>query len=351
MSRRMVSLLLPPTLIVTAALAQGGCFPTRYCVQRAAIVPIPAPSMRPARQAAGIVEGDIGSETAVFVKPPKRLEGANVGLYVPREQLSGYLLFSPHPVFSIGMSFETGFADTAMPISPGLIDPPRLNIGGTGLHVALNFKVAPKVTIGWSCDVWFYSISSRVNYIESSDCSTAGDPNTWPSKEILSVGFTGRTQVAVGYDFKWSYLTFGTGIRNQLHNVGESVEYHYLEEGIGPRIRSAAYPYVFLSWEIRATDWLHIGATVYQPLNVDPVIYAPIFGINIRLNQVDRSRGRQGPPTQGDGLPAPPTPLGPPPTPVPGPTPAPGTSPPPGTPPPPPPPPPPPTTPGGPTPP
>jgi hypothetical protein len=93
--------------------------------------------------------------------------------------------------------------------------------------------------------------------------------------------------------------------------VGESLEVHYIDDTIGPRIRSAAYPYVFVSWEFRATDWLHIGATVYQPLNIDPVIYAPIFGVNIRITHVDRWRNRRV--NRGDDLPPAPTPLPPPP--------------------------------------
>lgn len=301
MSRKAARLVLPWTLVLTAAaLGQSGCTSQRYCVRRAALVPIPAPSLRPARQAEGYIEANIGSETAAFVKPPKRLAGANVGLYVPREQLSGYLLFSPHRVLSIGLSYETGFADTAMPVSRGLIDPPQLNIGGTGLHMALNFKVNRQVTIGWSCDAWFYSISSRVAYIAIEENETCDDhpyPTNWSSKQTMSFGFTGRTQLAVGLDFRWSYLTFGAGVRNQFHNVEKSIEDHYTTASISPKIRSAAYPYVFLSWEFRVTDWFHLGATVFQPLFFDPVIYAPIFGVNIRLTHLAPERNTwKGPP-------------------------------------------------------
>lgn len=305
MSRHVAKLLLPAALVpaaallLVAALALPGCTSTRYCVQRAALVPIPAPSLRPARQADGYVEANIGSETAAFVKPPKRLAGANVGLYVPREQLSGYLLFSPHRVFSFGLSYELGFADTAIPVSRGLIKPPVFNIGGTGLHMALNFKVTEQLTVGWSCDAWFYGVASRVNYIEDSGNNCDTDPNTWTSKQTMSYGFTGRTQIALGANFGWSYLTFGAGVRNQFHNVEKSIEHHYTSATISPKIRSNAYPYAFLSWEFRATDWLYIGATVFQPLYFDPVIYAPIFGVNIRITHLaaERTSWKGPPPT------------------------------------------------------
>lgn len=293
MSHKVARLALPLTLALVAALVHPGCYKKTYCVRRSAFVPIPAPSLRPARQADGYVEANIGSETAAYVKPPKKLKDANVGLYVPREQLSGYLLFSPHRAFSLGISYEAGFANTAMPISEGVIKPPVFNIGGTGLHMALNVKASERVTIGWSCDAWFYGIASRVNYIQISDgerCEDQGDPNTWSSKQTMSYGFTGRTQLAVGLDFKWSYLTFGAGVRNQFHNVDKSQEDHYTSYSISPRISSTAYPYVFLSWEFRATDWLHIGATVFQPLFFDPVIYAPIFGVNIRVTHLAAER-------------------------------------------------------------
>jgi len=299
MSRTAARLALTWTLVLAAAaLAQPGCVRKSYCVRRAALVPIPAPSLRPARQAEGYIEANVGSETAAYVKPPKRLAGANVGLYVPREQLSGYLLFSPHRILSIGLSYETGFADTAMPISRGLIDPPNFNIGGTGLHMALNFKATRQVTIGWSCDAWFYGVSSRVNYIEAASCDEPlPDPNTWASKQTMSYGFTGRTQLAVGVDFRWSYLTLGAGIRNQFHNVEEALEEHYSTTSISPKIRSTAYPYVFLTWEFPVTGWFHVGATVFQPLFFDPVIYAPIFGVNIRLTHLAPERNTwKGPP-------------------------------------------------------
>jgi hypothetical protein len=106
----------------------------------------------------------------------------------------------------------------------------------------------------------------------------------------MSFDFTGRTQLAVGLDFHWSYLTFGAGVRNQFHNVDKSLEDHYTSTSISPRIHSAVYPYVFLSWEFRVTDWFHLGATVFQPLFFDPVIYAPIFGVNIRLTHLAPER-------------------------------------------------------------
>lgn len=271
-----------------------GCSVTHYCVRRAALVPAPAPAMRPMRQAVGYVEANVSSETVAWAKPPRRLEGSNVGLYVPREQISGQLLFSPHRVFTLGLSFEAGFPGGAVPISPGLIQPPTSGIGGSGFHMGFHFQLSPRVTLGWSCDVWNYAIASRVAYYEVPDehssCQGLPDSSTWPQKHKSSLLLVGRTQVGIGLDFGWSHLSVGGGVRNQPHNVDESMESHYSSSGISPRISSVPYPFAYLMWEVRLARWAYAGITVYQPLYFDPIIYAPIFGLSLRLTHLARER-------------------------------------------------------------
>jgi hypothetical protein len=250
--------------------------------------------MRPVRQALGYVEADVSSETALWARPPKRLEGANVGLYVPREQLAGQLLFSPHRTVTFGLSYETGLPGSAVPISPGLVRPPVLPIGGTGLHFGLHFQVSRRVTIGWSCDAWSYSITSRVAYYqvpsEESSCSGLPDPNTWPQVHKSTWLFVGRTQLGVGLDFGWSHLSLGAGLRNQPHNVDESMEFEVHPTLISARIESVPYPFAYLIWELRLAKWAYVGVTMYQPLYFDPIVYAPIFGISFRITHLARER-------------------------------------------------------------
>jgi hypothetical protein len=79
--------------------------------------------------------------------------------------------------------------------------------------------------------------------------------------------------------------------------VDESLETHYTTFSISPRISYEPYPYVFAAWEIRITPAFYIGLTVYQPLYFDPVIYAPIFGFNLRVTHLARERTEwEGPP-------------------------------------------------------
>jgi hypothetical protein len=278
------------TIAWLVGITAGGCDMKSYCVRRSALVPAPAPSLRPELEPQGYVEADIGSETAMWARPPRRLAGANVGLYVPREQLSGYLLFSPRRFFSLGLSFESGLAEGAVPVSPGLIDPPSHSIGGAGVHLGLHFKVQERVTIGWTCDLWFYRISSRVAFIQSETCDGLSDPRTWPQEQRDTYSMQGRTQLAVGVDLRWSHLTVGVGLRNQAHNVDQSLELHATSSDISPRLSYTAYPYVYLTWEFRIYRGLYAGLAVYQPLNFDPVIYAPIIGVNLRLTHLARER-------------------------------------------------------------
>lgn len=274
----------------------GGCVARNYCVRRAALVPAPAPALRPARQTLGYVEADVSAETAAWAKPPRRLLGRNVGLYIPREQFSGQLLFSPHRVVSFGFSFESGLPEGAVPVAPGQIQPPAHAIGGSGLHFALHFKASERITIGWSSDIWAYVIASRIAYREASSCAGLPDPRTWSQMHKDTLTFIGRTQLGAGFDFGWSHLTVGAGVRNQPHNVDESLEVEYTPADIDPRISHTVYPFIYLNWEFRLARWLYLGATVYQPLNFDPVIFAPIFGINLRMTHVARERSEwQGP--------------------------------------------------------
>jgi len=249
--------------------------------------------MRPVRQAIGYVEGDVSSETALWAKPPRRLEGANVGLYIPREQLAGRLLLSPHRTVLMGISYEAGFPGGAVPISPGLIQRPDLSIGGTGLYFGMNFKISPKLTFGFSCDAWSYTISSRVAYhVANTDdgCEGLPDPRTWPQMHKYTWIFVGRAQAGLGVDLGWSHLSFGGGVRNQPHNVDESKELHISLAFISARIDSVAYPFAYINWEVRLAPWAYAGITMYQPLNFDPIIYAPIIGITLRLTHVARER-------------------------------------------------------------
>jgi hypothetical protein len=291
-SRRNLLLLQRAALVVLmlgAAFLSIASSKRTYCVRRAAVVPLPAPSMRPAKQASGYVEAGLASDTAIWAKPPKRLAGRNVGLYVPREQLGGFLAFSPHPIVSVGTSFEYGLGAGAVPISKGLIPPPKRGVGGGGLHFSLHFKLSPMVTLDWTSDVWGYEIPSRVAYTEKPSGGDCPDyDSSWSDKIISTRLAIARTQLAVGLDFGRSHLTLGMGLRNHPYNDDATEEAHWDDDDIGPRLEHAAYPYIHAGWEIHITEWAHATVGIYQPLNFDPVIYAPIIGVSFRITQVVR---------------------------------------------------------------
>ena len=304
----------PQTLLACLAvvgLLPEACAPAHtYCVRRAALVPVPAPSLRPARQASGKVEFHVSSETLSFARAPKKLAGSNVGLYVPRHQLSGALVGSPHPMFNLGVSFETGLPEGAIPISKGLIDPPTRAIGGIGAHFGIDVKASSRLTISLSYDLWPYWIQSRIAYYDlgtnGGSCDGLPDPNTWNHKSRSTLTFLTRAQLGLGIDMDWSYLTLGAGIRNQPYNVDATREEHLTSSSIGPEVAQKPYPYIYASWEIRATNWLGISLAVYQPLYFDPIVYAPVIGINLRFSDPGPHRyrtPRPPPPQQRDARP------------------------------------------------
>lgn len=272
--------------VIAGMLACGMPEPKTYCIRRSAVVPVTAPSLRPARQASGIVEAGVGNDTVLWAKPPKKLEGRNVGLYVPRDQVAGYLLFSPHRAVSMGASWETGIGRGAVPISKGLIDPPESTLGGGGFHFSLHLKLNRMVTLDLGCDLWGYGIPSRIAYIQASRCDNLPDPGTWDRMTKNTTMFIWRTQVAFGLALGWSHLTIAFGARNQPHNVDQSKEVHYYADDIEPRLDDTVYPYLHVGWEIHIRKWVHVTVGAYQPLRFDPIIYAPILGVGLRLNQV-----------------------------------------------------------------
>ena len=258
--------------------------PKRYCIRRSATVPVPAPSLRPATRSAGNIEAGVSNDTVLWAKQPKRLQGSNVGLYVPRDQLAWFLTSSWHPMVSLGVSGEAGVGRGPIAISDGLIAPPRESPVGGGAHLGLHFKVSRRLVVDFSCDLWAYRIPSRIASYQSDTCEGLPDPRTWNRQTKTTTTFVGRAQLALGIALGWSHLTLGTGLRNHPHNVDETSELHTSPGEILPELEHAVYPFVFALWEIHATGWLHVALSVYQPLNFDPVIYAPILGISLRLH-------------------------------------------------------------------
>lgn len=293
-------------LVLTADILSGCVPPDKYCVRRAALVPVPAPSLRPVRQASGFLEANLSSETLSYAGSPSKTAGRNVGLYVPREQLAGQVLLSPTKHWTLGLSFEGGIAQAAIPVSPGLIKSPSSGVGGAGFHVGLDFKLSPTVTLGLSCDVGPYWIQSRVAYYNvgsQGNCSNLPPPDTWAQKHPKSLVPFLRAQVGVGVDLGWGYLSIGAGLRNQPYNVDETTELHYNEAAITPEIRDTAYPYGLASLEIPVTDWMGVSLAVYQPLKFEPIAYTPIFGINVRFTAFRRkTRRRPARPVRAAGM-------------------------------------------------
>lgn len=280
--------------LCTALVLAGCAEPTRYCIKRSALVPMPSPIQRPATQSTGYVEAGLSNDTLLFAQGPKRLAGRNVGLYVPRNQFAGYLLFSPHPAISIGSSWEAGLGVGSIPISAGTLSSPKQSIGGGGFHVSAHFKLNERVTLDWGCDIWIYRILSHVSY---APCDIDGKLLERPTNDLFASVFPlVRSQLSVGFKLGWSQLTVSLGARNQPYNAEYTEESHYTTATINPAISQAFYAYAHIGWEIHATEWLHFSINAYQPLTFDPIIFYPTVGVNIRITQTIPGFGSRSPP-------------------------------------------------------
>jgi hypothetical protein len=279
----------------------SGCVSTTYCIRRSALVPIPAPSQRPAALATGIIEGSVADDTVIWASPPERVEQANIGLYVPRTQLQGTLLLSPHRSVSLGFVWETGLAAGAIPISPSSLSQPDDSTGGAGLHMSFHIPISERFVLDLGCELLVYSIPSRVAFMT---CDSDPDA-TQESGEFQTATTTllARIWLGFGVDLGWSHLTIALGGRPHPTNVEVSLETHTSSKDIQPEIDYEFYPYLYLGWELHLARWAHLSVGIYQMLNFDPVRYAPIVGINLRLNHLSTAeryrRDRTATPTDG----------------------------------------------------
>lgn len=279
---------LPMFAILVALLQFGtGCnTTTTYCVRRSALVPVPTPPQRPAALNSGIVEGGFGVDNVLWASPPRRSSGRNVGLYVPRVQLQGNFLLAWNAYVSLGMGYEVALNDGAMAIAPGLISPPGEDSAGAGPEVRFHFPFGENFVLDIGCEVKIYGVSSNIEY---SECE--GDLN---EDGVLEQGtrtehttfILPRVWLAVGGELGWSTVTMGAGIRPHPTNTDETVETLGSSSDISPEFDYTMYPFLFFGWEFHIRRIAHIGVTIHQPLLFDPVAYAPVLGINLRLTHL-----------------------------------------------------------------
>lgn len=275
-----------------------GCSPSRYCIRRTALVPVPSPSPRPARMADSVFEAGVASDVVLWARPPDRYADRNVGLHVPRVQLGGYFAFAWHSWVSLGLSWELGLPQGALPIAEGLVGGPDAPVGGMGNHVNFHFPLNDWLLLDVGCDVWAYAIQSHIEYAEADDgsaCDGASAPvaSQWSSRDVATLVIVARGWAALGANLGWSDLSVSFGVRNQPVNVDATEELHDSPSDISPELSNVAYPYVSLLWEIHIQRWAHLGVTVYQPLAFDPVIYAPVVGASLRFTAGEVPTGRR----------------------------------------------------------
>ncbi len=276
------------TILLVFSSTVCGCVNQTYCIRRAALVPIPAPSQRPAALATGPIEGSFGNDTVLWARAPREADQRNIGLYVPRTQLQGNLLFSFGRYASFGLVGEVGLSQGALPISPNLIAPPTDPTWGVGVHLSFHIPIRDTFVIDIGCEGIFNSVPSHISYIT---CYPGDDDEPRESGDFFtnSLIFIPRLWIAFGADLSWSRVTAALGIRLHPTNVEVSREDHYSAAEISPQIDFETYPYVYLGWEFNLSRWAHLSVGLYQLLNFDPVVYTPIISASLRFNHVSES--------------------------------------------------------------
>jgi hypothetical protein len=283
---------------MAVACAVAGCTSTTYCIQRAALVPISSPSQRPAALATGPIEGALGLDTVLWAAAPRAREDRNVGLYVPRVQLQGNLLFSWNRYVSLGLAWEAGVADGSVAISENNIAAPGESIGGIGPHVSFHFPLGRQFVLDLGCEVKGYSVASRIQYTECGPPDEDGIDSSG-ERQTSDTVILPRAWIAVSGDLRWSTITMGFGIRPQVYNTDETIEAHASSASIDTELEYEIYPYLYVGWEFHIRQVAHVSLGVYQPVMFDPVMYAPVVGVNVRLTYASRSRRFNDPGPRG----------------------------------------------------
>jgi len=259
-----------------------GCGPpTTYCIRRAALVPIPTPPARSASLAQGPIEASISDDNVLWASPPHRWGDRNIGLYIPRVQLQGNVLLTWNNYVRLAFAWEMALHGGAVPIAPGLIEPPEETSFGIGGHVSLHFPIGDQFVLDIGCEVKPHWVTSRIAYAECEDDGFV--TGEWEEKDEGAFYLLPRAWLALGADLGWSSITAGLGVRAHPTNLEATVEDHISPGGIDDEIGFEAYPFVYMGWEIHVRRIAHFTVGLTQPLRFDPVAYAPIFGLSFRL--------------------------------------------------------------------
>lgn len=269
-------------LLLAAVVLSAASSQPEYSVRRAALAPHAAPPMRSGQPMEQRAEVALGTTSAVSAGDPTPSEYSDPGVELPRFDLNGALRLKLGRGADLGFIWDQGFDDGARSLSG---DQPEVTYGdvyGGGLSFMYSADAGvPGLHIATTIDVMSYSVP----YVEYRTCVDNCDGV--PQTEV----YNGRTRVpAIGLGALGSYRTgpwtFFGGFSLRTH---PTVDKGGTEYGAGNGESTEDVTGGEFNLILSAGTELAIGrnlramAIVYQPVEGDPVNYAPTVALGVTI--------------------------------------------------------------------
>ncbi|HOX45208.1 MAG TPA: hypothetical protein PK668_16555 [Myxococcota bacterium] len=265
--------------------ATGCGVPPVYRVERAALVPPPAPPLWSGRtQPIGF---GAGNSSVVWKDPPRRDAGSRSGLYVSGIQFDGNLHFDlgPSGRLALWVPLSYGLSERAFAAAPCLVDTPSGGVTTAGVGVAYTQIFDEHWYLGMSLETMLFFVPSHVHTTCVANCDPFLPAET--DEEDTSVVPVLRLGLAGGVEL-WVFRIFaGFYLRNHPTNVQVTHTVTYVpsaEDGdveFGP-----LYAVLGLGVEAEIGPYVSVLAQLFEPLPLyeHDVIYGPIVGALIDVH-------------------------------------------------------------------
>ncbi|HEU5057324.1 MAG TPA: hypothetical protein VFU21_12395, partial [Kofleriaceae bacterium] len=268
----------PSRLVIPLLFCSAAC--TTYTVRRSALAPHIAPPMRNGQNLMGAsAEAAVGASALGRAKDPVEGPDANAGLYIPRVEAVAALRKQVSSDFDLGVLYDHGFRRGAIATSEDQPEPNNGSVYGGGVTGFYSVPTGtPGLRVGIGLDLLLYSVP-YVEYTTEVDGSYSRVDHDRDSIGVYSLAVvpswsTGRVTL------------FGGGtVRNH-----PTIDKGDIEGGVDPLFDEdddveSGPPNFILSAgiDVELGQGIRAMALVYQPIDREPVKYAPTFGLGLTL--------------------------------------------------------------------
>lgn len=270
----------PRRLFIPLLVCSAAC--STYTVRKSALAPHMAPPMRNGQNLMGAAaEASVGASALARTDAPKEGPDANAGLYIPRVEVTAALRKQISSDLDLGLLYDHGFRRGAYATSEDQPEPNNGSVYGGGVTGFYSVPTGtPGLRVGIGLDLLIYSVP----YVEYRTCVDlcGSEPYSRVDHDRDSIGVY---SLAVIPSYSTGRVTvFGGGtVRNHPTIDKGSIE-GPLEIDSDDEVKSGPPNFVLSGGiDIELGQGIRAMAIVYQPIDRDPVDYAPTLGVGLTL--------------------------------------------------------------------